>query len=139
MPVRIQRRWRRHRRPVADLDPATTMFVVSSKTFTTIETLTNVRAGRLARRRPRRPAIAKHFVAVTTNAAEVAEFGIDTDNMFGFWDWVGGRYSVDSAIGFSLMMAIGAERFRDCSIASISIDEHFPSTPLAHNLPSCSR
>ncbi len=99
---------------VADLDPAETLFVISSKTFTTIETLTNARTARawlvdaLGE-----DAVAQHFVAVSTNADEVAEFGIDTDNMFGFWEWVGGRYSVDSAIGLSLMIAIGAEQFAE--------------------------
>jgi glucose-6-phosphate isomerase len=97
-----------------DLDPAETLFVISSKTFTTLETMTNAHSARkwaLDRLRDEQ-AIARHFVAVSTNAAEVAKFGIDTDNMFGFWDWVGGRYSMDSAIGLSTMLAIGADNFR---------------------------
>ena len=95
---------------VGDLDPATTLFVISSKTFTTQETLTNARSARAWLTASLGPdAVATHFVAVSTNAAEVAAFGIDTDNMFGFWDWVGGRYSMDSAIGLSLMIAIGPD------------------------------
>ncbi len=121
---------------VADLDPAETLFVISSKTFTTIETLTNARTARawlvdaLGE-----DAVAKHFVAVSTNAEEVAAFGIDTDNMFGFWEWVGGRYSVDSAIGLSLMIAIGAEHFADFLAGFRVVDEHFVSAPLADNAP----
>jgi glucose-6-phosphate isomerase len=121
---------------VADLDPAETLFVISSKTFTTIETLTNARTARawivdaLGE-----GAIEHHFVAVSTNAEEVAAFGIDVDNMFGFWDWVGGRYSVDSAIGLSLMIAIGAERFAEFLNGFRVVDEHFVSVPLADNAP----
>jgi glucose-6-phosphate isomerase len=120
-----------------DLDPAETLFVVASKTFTTLETLTNARVARqwtLAALRSEQ-AVAKHFVAVSTNAAEVAKFGIDTANMFGFWDWVGGRYSFDSAIGLSLMLAIGPERFREMLGGFRAMDEHFRSAPFARNLP----
>ena len=121
-----------------DLDPATTLFVVSSKTFTTIETLTNARTARdwlLAGLGSDEAAVAKHFVAVSTNAAKVSEFGIDTENMFGFWDWVGGRYSVDSAIGLSLLLAIGPDRFREFLAGFRAVDEHFRGTPLERNLP----
>src|SRR6202008_3364217 len=100
---------------VRDLDPAETLFIVSSKTFTTLETMTNARTARdwtLAGLKGEEAAIARHFVAVSTNAKEVAKFGIDTANMFGFWDWVGGRYSMDSAIGLSTMIAIGPDNFR---------------------------
>ena len=100
---------------VRDLDPAETLFIVSSKTFTTLETMTNARTARdwlLAGLKGEQAAIAKHFVAVSTNSQEVAQFGIDTANMFGFWDWVGGRYSMDSAIGLSTMLAIGPDNFR---------------------------
>ena len=120
-----------------DLDPAETLFVVSSKTFTTLETLTNAGTARawlvgaLGE-----DAVARHFVAVSTNAAKVAEFGIDTDNMFGFWDWVGGRYSVDSAIGLSLMVAIGPAAFREFLAGFHTIDEHFRSAPFEANLPA---
>ena len=123
---------------VADLDPARTMFVISSKTFTTIETLTNARTARdwlLAGLGGDESAVAKHFVAVSTNAEKVAAFGIDTDNMFGFWDWVGGRYSVDSAIGLSLMIAIGPAGFREFLDGFRAIDEHFCAAPLDQNLP----
>ncbi|MEO6064773.1 MAG: glucose-6-phosphate isomerase [Lysobacterales bacterium] len=120
-----------------DLDPAETLFVVCSKTFTTIETLTNARAARdwcLARlQNP--GAIARHFVAVSTNTDAVGEFGIDTDNMFGFWDWVGGRYSMTSAIGLSTMIAIGPERFREMLDGFCSMDVHFRDAPFAENLP----
>jgi glucose-6-phosphate isomerase len=122
-----------------DLEPASTLFVVSSKTFTTIETLTNARTARgwlLAGLGGDEDAVAKHFVAVSTNAERVAEFGIDTANMFGFWDWVGGRYSVDSAIGLSLMLAIGPERFREFLGGFRTMDEHFRSAPLDRNLPA---
>ena len=122
-----------------DLDAAATLFVVSSKTFTTIETLTNATTARewlLAGLGAGDDAVAKHFVAVSTNAEKVAEFGIDTDNMFGFWDWVGGRYSVDSAIGLSLMLAIGPERFREFLGGFRAIDEHFRSAPFDRNLPA---
>ncbi|NUR82736.1 MAG: glucose-6-phosphate isomerase [Nonomuraea sp.] len=121
---------------LADLDPATTLVVVSSKTFTTLETLTNARVARewlvsaLGE-----DAVSKHFVAVSTNAEKVAEFGIDTANMFGFWDWVGGRYSYDGAIGLSLMIAIGPERFREMLAGFHAIDDHFRTAPFAENLP----
>ncbi len=120
-----------------DLDPAETLFIVCSKTFTTLETLANARAARawcLAALRDE-TAVARHFVAVSTNAAEVAKFGIDTANMFGFWDWVGGRYSVGSAVGLSLMLAIGPDRFREFLAGMRAMDEHFRSAPLSHNLP----
>jgi glucose-6-phosphate isomerase len=122
-----------------DLDPASTLFVVSSKTFTTIETLTNATTARdwlLAAVGGDEAAVARHFVAVSTNAEKVAAFGIDTENMFGFWDWVGGRYSVDSAIGLSLLLAIGPERFREFLAGFRAMDEHFRSTPLERNLPA---
>jgi glucose-6-phosphate isomerase len=122
-----------------DLEPASTLFVVSSKTFTTIETLTNARTARewlLEGVGGDEAAVAKHFVAVSTNAERVAEFGIDTANMFGFWDWVGGRYSMDSAIGLSLMVAIGPERFRELLDGFHAMDEHFRTTPLDRNLPA---
>ncbi len=123
-----------------DLDPATTLFVVSSKTFTTLETLTNAAAARQWLLDGLGPAagddaVAKHFVAVSTNAEAVAEFGIDTDNMLEFWDWVGGRYSYDSAIGFSLMVAIGRQAFGEMLFGFYSIDEHFRTAPLHENLP----
>jgi glucose-6-phosphate isomerase len=121
-----------------DLDPAETLFVVSSKTFTTLETMTNAasaRAWSLAGLGGDPKAVARHFVAVSTNAAKVAEFGIDTANMFGFWDWVGGRYSMDSAIGLSTMLAIGPERFREMLAGFHAIDEHFRTAPLDRNLP----
>jgi glucose-6-phosphate isomerase len=121
---------------VSDLDPAETVFVVSSKTFTTIETLTNARTARAwLVEALGEDAVARHFVAVSTNADEVAAFGIDTDNMFGFWEWVGGRYSVDSAIGLSLMIAIGAERFAEFLGGFRIVDEHFATAPLADNAP----
>jgi glucose-6-phosphate isomerase len=124
-----------------DLDPATTLFVVSSKTFTTLETLTNAAAARdwlLAGLGAAAgdDAVAKHFVAVSTNTKAVAEFGIDTDNMLVFWDWVGGRYSYDSAIGFSLMVAIGRQAFGDMLFGFHAMDEHFKNTPLEQNLPA---
>lgn len=120
-----------------DLDPATTLFVISSKTFTTAETLTNARTARTwLTAALGDDAVAQHFVAVSTNADDVAAFGIDTDNMFGFWDWVGGRYSVDSAIGLSLMLAIGAEHFREFLTGFRTIDEHFATTPLERNVPA---
>ncbi len=121
-----------------DLVPAETLFIVSSKTFTTLETMTNARSARewlLAGVGGEESAIAKHFVAVSTNAAKVAEFGIDTQNMFGFWDWVGGRYSMDSAIGLSTMLAIGPERFAEMLAGFHAMDEHFRHTPFAQNLP----
>jgi glucose-6-phosphate isomerase len=120
-----------------DLDPETTLFIISSKTFKTIETLTNAGSARdwcLAALGDE-AAIARHFVAVSTNAEAVAAFGIDTDNMFGFWDWVGGRYSFASAIGLSLMIAIGPERFGELHAGMHAMDEHFRSAPLAQNLP----
>jgi glucose-6-phosphate isomerase len=121
---------------VADLDPAETLFVVSSKTFTTIETLTNARTARAwLVAALGEGAVAQHFVAVSTNAAEVSSFGIDTANMFGFWEWVGGRYSVDSAIGLSLMIAIGAERFAEFLAGFRTVDEHFATAPAAENAP----
>ena len=122
---------------LADLDPARTMFVVSSKTFTTVETLTNARTARdwivdeLGT-----DAIARHFVAVSTNDREVETFGIDTENMFGFWDWVGGRYSVDSAIGLSLMLAIGPDAFEEFLSGFRTMDEHFLTAPWRQNLPA---
>ncbi|MDT7618491.1 MAG: glucose-6-phosphate isomerase [Pseudonocardiales bacterium] len=121
-----------------DLDPATTLFIISSKTFTTLETLTNARVARewlLAGVGGDEKAVAKHFVAVSTNAKEVTAFGIDEANMFGFWDWVGGRYSVDSAIGLSLMVAIGKEHFEDFLAGMYAMDSHFRKTPLEENLP----
>ncbi|HTW87158.1 MAG TPA: glucose-6-phosphate isomerase [Candidatus Binataceae bacterium] len=120
-----------------DLDPAETLFIISSKTFTTLETMTNAHTARdwsLAALREEQ-AVAKHFVAVSTNAAEVSKFGIDTRNMFGFWDWVGGRYSMDSAIGLSTMIAIGPEQFSAMLSGFRAIDEHFRSAPLERNLP----
>jgi glucose-6-phosphate isomerase len=121
-----------------DLDPAETLFVVSSKTFTTLETMTNARAARewaLAGLGGEESAVAKHFVAVSTNAEEVAKFGIDTENMFGFWEWVGGRYSMDSAIGLSTMLAIGPDRFAEMLAGFHAMDEHFRAAPPAENLP----
>jgi glucose-6-phosphate isomerase len=123
---------------VRDLDPAETLFIVSSKTFTTLETMTNARTARewlLAGLKGELGAVAKHFVAVSTNAKEVAKFGIDTANMYGFWDWVGGRYSMDSAIGLSTMLAIGPDNFRAMLGGFHEIDEHFRSTPFERNLP----
>src|SRR5213593_2578206 len=122
---------------VRDLDPAETLFVVSSKTFTTLETMTNAQSARewlLAGFGGDVKAVAKHFVAVSTNAAEVARFGIDVANMFGFWDWVGGRYSMDSAIGLSTMLAIGPENFRAMLDGFHQMDEHFRTTPFERNL-----
>jgi len=120
-----------------DLDPAETLFVISSKTFTTLETMTNARTARewALRALGDEKAIARHFVAVSTNAAEVAAFGIDTANMFGFWDWVGGRYSMDSAIGLSTMIAIGPENFRALLGGFHAMDEHFRTAPFERNLP----
>ncbi len=121
-----------------DLDPAETLFIVSSKTFTTLETLTNAHTARawLVGLLGDEAAVARHFVAVSTNAAKVAEFGIDPTNMFEFWDWVGGRYSVDSAIGLSLMIAIGPTAFREFLAGFHAIDEHFRSAPFDANLPA---
>jgi len=120
-----------------DLDPAQTLFIVCSKTFTTLETLTNAKTARdwLTSRLGDDAAVAKHFVAVSTNTQKVAEFGIDTANMFGFWDWVGGRYSMDSAIGLSTMIAIGPDRFAEMLAGFHDMDEHFRTAPLAENLP----
>ncbi len=121
-----------------DLNPAETLFIVASKTFTTLETMTNARTARewlLAGLGGEPAAVARHFVAVSTNAEQVAAFGIDTANMFGFWDWVGGRYSMDSAIGLSTMLAIGAENFRALLAGFRQMDEHFRTAPFARNLP----
>jgi glucose-6-phosphate isomerase len=123
---------------VRDLDAAETPFVVSSKTFTTLETMTNARTARawsVAALGGDERSVAKHFVAVSTNAAEVSKFGIDVANMFGFWDWVGGRYSMDSAIGLSTMIAIGPEHFRALLAGFRQMDEHFRTAPFAQNLP----
>jgi glucose-6-phosphate isomerase len=120
-----------------DLDPEETLFIISSKTFTTLETMTNAQTARqwsLAKLKDEK-AVAKHFAAVSTNAEEVSKFGIDTANMFGFWDWVGGRYSMDSAIGLSTMLAIGPENFRAMLAGFHAMDEHFRRTPMAKNLP----
>ncbi|MGH9713830.1 MAG: glucose-6-phosphate isomerase [Candidatus Acidiferrales bacterium] len=124
---------------VQDLDPTETLFIVSSKTFTTLETMTNAhtaRAWSLAGLEGNEKSVAKHFVAVSTNAVEVAKFGIDTANMFEFWDWVGGRYSMDSAIGLSTMLAIGPENFRAMLSGFHQMDEHFRTTPFEKNLPA---
>ncbi len=120
-----------------DLDPAETLFIVSSKTFTTLETLTNAHSARVwcVKALGNEQAVVRHFVAVSTNAEEVGKFGIDTANMFGFWDWVGGRYSFDSAIGLSLMIAIGPERFHEMLAGLHAMDEHFRTTPFERNLP----
>ena len=120
-----------------DLDPAETMFLLSSKTFTTLETMTNAATARkwIVDSLKSDAAVAKHFVAVSTSTAEVKKFGIDTANMFGFWDWVGGRYSMDSAIGLSNMIAIGPANYRDLLAGFRAIDEHFQSAPLEKNLP----
>jgi glucose-6-phosphate isomerase len=122
---------------VRDLDAAETLFIVCSKTFTTLETLTNAHAARtwFLNAADNEKAIAKHFVAVSTNADEVRKFGIDTQHMFGFWDWVGGRYSMESAIGLSTMIAIGAENFRAMLAGFHAMDEHFRKTPFEQNLP----
>ncbi|HEY2520647.1 MAG TPA: glucose-6-phosphate isomerase [Streptosporangiaceae bacterium] len=120
-----------------DLDPAETLFIISSKTFTTLETLTNAHSARdwVVAALGNEDAVARHFVAVSTNAEKVHEFGIDTANMFGFWDWVGGRYSMDSAIGLSVMVAIGPDQFDEMLAGFHEMDEHFRTTPLAQNLP----
>ena len=123
---------------VRDLDPSETLFIISSKTFTTLETMTNAHSARdwsMAGLGGDEKSVAKHFVAVSTNTKEVAKFGIDTANMFGFWDWVGGRYSMDSAIGLSTMVAIGPENFRSMLDGFHQVDEHFRSTPFERNLP----
>jgi len=120
-----------------DLDPAETLFIVSSKTFTTVETMTNANSARewLVNGLGNTQAVARHFVAVSTNAKRVAEFGIDTANMFGFWDWVGGRYSMESAIGLSTMLAIGPQNFKDMLAGFHEMDEHFRTAPFEQNLP----
>lgn len=120
-----------------DLDPAETLFIVSSKTFTTLETMTNAQSARdwLVKGLGNDKAVAKHFVAVSTNAEKVSAFGIDTANMFGFWDWVGGRYSMDSAIGLSTMLAVGPENFGKLLAGFHAMDKHFRTAPLAKNLP----
>jgi len=123
---------------VRDLDPAETLFLISSKTFTTLETMTNAQTARewcLKGLGGDVKAVAKHFVAVSTNTAKVSEFGIDTANMFGFWDWVGGRYSMDSAIGLSTMLAVGPDNFRAMLDGFHQMDEHFRTAPFARNLP----
>jgi len=123
---------------VHDLDAAETLFIISSKTFTTLETMTNARTARawfLQRINGGQEAVAKHFVAVSTNAAQVAAFGIDTASMFGFWDWVGGRYSMDSAIGLATMLAIGPDNFRSMLNGFHQMDEHFRAAPLERNMP----
>jgi len=122
---------------VRDLDPAETLFIVSSKTFTTLETMTNARTARewMLAALKAEAAVAKHFVAVSTNAQEVTQFGIDTANMFGFWDWVGGRYSMDSAIGLSTMVAVGPDNFHAMLGGFHEMDEHFRSAPFERNLP----
>jgi glucose-6-phosphate isomerase len=123
---------------VRDIDPAETLWIVSSKTFTTLETMTNAHTARdwtLKGLGGDEKSIAKHFVAVSTNAAEVTKFGIDTANMFGFWDWVGGRYSMDSAIGLSTMLAIGPDNFRAMLSGFHQVDEHFRTAPFKQNLP----
>src|SRR5437867_10843285 len=123
---------------VRDLDPSETLFIVSSKTFTTLETMTNAHSARawsLEGLGGDEKSVAKHFVAVSTNAAEVAKFGIDTANMFGFWDWVGGRYSMESAIGLSTMLAVGPENFRALLDGFHQMDEHFRTAPFERNVP----
>ena len=123
---------------VQDLDPSETLFIVSSKTFTTLETMTNAQTARawsVARFGGEEKSVAKHFVAVSTNAAEVSKFGIDTANMYGFWDWVGGRYSMDSAIGLSTMIAVGPDNFRAMLDGFHQMDEHFRTAPFESNLP----
>ena len=121
-----------------DVDPAETLFIVSSKTFTTLETMANARAARqwVLNALGKEDAIRRHFVAVSTNAEAVASFGIDADHMFGFWDWVGGRYSMESAIGLSTMIAIGPENFRDMLAGFHAMDEHFLTAPFERNLPA---
>ena len=123
---------------VRDLDPAETLFIISSKTFTTLETMTNAHSARdwaLAGLGGDPKSVAKHFVAVSTNAGDVSKFGIDTANIFGFWDWVGGRYSMDSAIGLSTMLAIGPDNFSAMLDGFHEMDEHFRTTPFKRNLP----
>ena len=123
-----------------DLDPETTLFLVASKTFTTLETMTNAHSARAwllesANGLKNEKAVANHFVAISTNAKEVEKFGIDTNNMFGFWDWVGGRYSMDSAIGLSTMIAVGPDNFRKMLAGFHAMDDHFQKTPFETNLP----
>ncbi|HYK36140.1 glucose-6-phosphate isomerase [Alloacidobacterium sp.] len=120
-----------------DLDPEETLFIISSKTFTTLETMTNAHTARewSLKKLGDEKAVAKHFVAVSTNATEVSKFGIDTTNMFGFWDWVGGRYSMDSAIGLSTIIAVGPDNFRKLLAGFHEMDEHFRTAPFAQNLP----
>src|SRR5260370_15201588 len=121
-----------------DIDPAETLYIVSSKTFTTLETMTNAQTARewaLRGLGGDAKAVARHFVAVSTNAAKVSEFGIDTANMFGFWDWVGGRYSMDSAIGLSTMLAVRPQNFHQMLDGFHQMDEHFRTAPFADNLP----
>jgi glucose-6-phosphate isomerase len=120
-----------------DLDPAETLFIIASKTFTTQETMTNAASARewVLAAMPDESAIAQHFVAVSTAADQVSEFGVDLDNMFGFWDWVGGRYSMDSAIGLSTMIAVGPDRFRELLAGFHAMDVHFRTAPLAQNIP----
>src|SRR3984893_9501258 len=121
-----------------DLDAEETLFIVCSKTFTTLETLTNARTARAwsLRKLGDERAIRRHFVAVSTNAAEVEKFGIDPHNMFGFWDWVGGRYSMESAVGLSTMLAIGVDNFRAMLAGFHAMDEHFRTAPFERNLPA---
>ncbi len=123
---------------VRDLDPAETLFIVASKTFTTLETMTNARTARdwALKKLGDEKAVAKHFVALSTNAKEVAKFGIDTANMFGFWDWVGGRYSMDSAIGLSTMIAVGPGNFHEMLAGFREMDDHFRTAPFEKNLPA---
>ena len=120
-----------------DLDPAETLFIIASKTFTTQETMTNAASARewVLAAMPDEAAIAQHFVAVSTAADQVSAFGVDLDNMFGFWDWVGGRYSMDSAIGLSTMIAVGPDRFRELLAGFHAMDVHFRTAPLAQNMP----
>ncbi|HZI34693.1 MAG TPA: glucose-6-phosphate isomerase, partial [Gaiellales bacterium] len=120
-----------------DLDPAETLFIIASKTFTTQETMTNAASARewVLAAIPDESAIARHFVAVSTAADQVSAFGVDLDNMFGFWDWVGGRYSMDSAIGLSTMIAVGPDRFRELLAGFHAMDVHFRTAPLAQNMP----
>src|SRR5271169_4125350 len=120
-----------------DLDPAETLFIISSKTFKTLETMTNANTARdwTLDALKDDEAVAKHFVAVSTNAELVSKFGIDTANMFGFWDWVGGRYSMDSAIGLSTMLAVGPDNFREMLSGFHEMDEHFRTAPFERNLP----
>src|SRR6202034_2038342 len=122
---------------VRDLSADETLFIISSKTFGTLETLTNATSARdwIVSRLGSADAVANHFVAVSTNAEKVSAFGIDTANMFGFWDWVGGRYSMDSAIGLSNMLAVGPERFVEMLAGFRAMDEHFLTAPLRENLP----